>query len=97
MIQTNVCNGPIYFNCGPEFSIDMIDPHVLYSMVLDTHLQGDEFEKHSKNFAIIYRMYCRPLSSQLNPKFIMTPTLKNETVILQVEADRLTVYIPKRL
>ena len=42
-------------------------------------------------------MYCRSLLSQLNSKFIMTPTLKDETVILQVEADRPTIYTPKRL
>ena len=34
MIQTNVCNGPIYFNCAPRFSIDMTHLHILNSMVL---------------------------------------------------------------
>ena len=64
LIQTNTCNGPIYFNCAPNYSLDMTDPLIMDSLVLDIHLQGNEFHKNCKNFAIIYKVYFKLLSSQ---------------------------------
>ncbi|KAI5676513.1 hypothetical protein M9H77_07463 [Catharanthus roseus] len=43
MIQTNICNGPIYFNCAPNYSVSLTDPLILNSLVLDIHMQ-DEFQ-----------------------------------------------------
>ena len=37
MIQTNICNGPIYFNCCPNFTVDLTDPWILDTLVLDVH------------------------------------------------------------
>mgnify|MGYP004729643485 CR=1 FL=1 len=50
---------------------------------------------NSKNFVVIYRIYYRPLSSYLNPKFHMTPTSKDETKVLRVEVDRPIFYTLK--
>src|SRR5436190_15405416 len=95
MLQTNICNGPIYFNCAPNYSVDLTDPLISDSLILDIHLQGDEFKELCKNFAIIYRIYFRVMTSQMNPKFILTPTSKEEIVLLQVEAENPTFFIPK--
>ncbi|KAI5681125.1 hypothetical protein M9H77_02352 [Catharanthus roseus] len=67
MIQTNICNGPIYFNCAPNYSVSLTDPLIMNSLVLDIHMQGDEFEKLTEQFVVMYRVYYRLLSSQLNP------------------------------
>ncbi|KAI5675785.1 hypothetical protein M9H77_06735 [Catharanthus roseus] len=44
MIQTNICNGPIYFNCAPNYSVSLTDPLIMNSLVLDIHMQGDDDE-----------------------------------------------------
>lgn len=69
MIQTNICNEPIFFNCCPNYSVDLTDNLILNSLVLDVNLQGDEFYD-CKNFAIVYRVYFRLMSSHLNPKLM---------------------------
>lgn len=97
MIQTNVCNGPIYFNCSPNFSIDLTDPLILDTLVLDIHLKGDEFHALCKNFAVIYRVYFRLMNSQLNTRFNLNPLKNEETILLQVNADQPATYTPKRL
>ncbi|KAI5652926.1 hypothetical protein M9H77_30113 [Catharanthus roseus] len=97
MIQTNICNGPIYFNCAPNYSVSLTDPLIINSLVLDIHMQGDEFEKLTEQFVVMYRVYYRLLSSQLNPRFKMIPTSRDETVLLHIEAEQSKTFTPKRL
>ncbi|KAI5681992.1 hypothetical protein M9H77_03220 [Catharanthus roseus] len=97
MIQTNICNGPIYFNCAPNYSVSLTDPLIMNSLVLDIHMQGDEFEKLTEQFVVMYRVYYRLLSSQLNPRFKLIPTSRDETVLLHIEAEQSKTFTPKRL
>ncbi|KAI5683613.1 hypothetical protein M9H77_04841 [Catharanthus roseus] len=97
MIQTNICNGPIYFNCAPNYSVSLTDPLIMNSLVLDIHMQGDEFEKLTEQFVVMYRVYYRLLSSQLNPRFKLVPTSRDETVLLHIDAEQSKTFTPKRL
>ncbi|KAI5657750.1 hypothetical protein M9H77_26543 [Catharanthus roseus] len=45
----------------------------------------------------MYRVYYRLLSSQLNPRFKMIPTSRDETVLLHIEAEQSKTFTPKRL
>ena len=64
MIQTNVCKGPIFFNCYPNFMVDLTCPMTTEALKLDVHVQGDEFLDF-KNFVVVYRIYFRLMSSNL--------------------------------
>ena len=102
MIQTNICNGPIYFNCCPNYSVDLNDPWIMDTLVLDIHLpniQNDlkvQFHELSRNVNITYRVYFRLISSQLNPKCLLKPTL-DETILLKPESDNIATFTPKLL
>jgi len=87
MVQSNVCNGLIYFNCCPNYSVDLTDPLILQTLVLDVYWMTDKFKELSKNLAVTYRVYFRLLSSKLNPKFSIIPRKKEETVLIQVCID----------
>src|SRR3954469_6089066 len=98
LIQTNVCNGPVYFNCVPHFSVSLTDPLFLSSLMLDIHLQGDEFEKFTEQVAVIYRIYFKLLNSHLTPNFKLKGSkTQEEIVLLQIEADHSKTFVPKRL
>lgn len=43
MTQINICNGPIYFNCTLNYFVDLTDPLVHESLILDVQVQGNEF------------------------------------------------------
>ncbi|KAI5663843.1 hypothetical protein M9H77_23166 [Catharanthus roseus] len=45
----------------------------------------------------MYRIYYRLLSSQLNPRFKLIPTSRDETVLLHIEAEQSKTFSPKRL
>ena len=53
VIQTNVCKGPIFFNCYPNFMVDLTCPMTTEALKLDVHVQGDEFLDF-KNFVVVF-------------------------------------------
>ena len=63
MVQSNVCNGLIYFDCHLDYYVDLTDPWILQTLMPDVHLIIDKFKELSKNFAVTYRVYLRLLSS----------------------------------
>jgi len=95
MINTNTHNGSIFFNCYPDFYVDLTCPMTPEALKLDVHIQGDEFHDF-KNFAIMYRVYLRLMSTNLNTKFLnLLPSNSEETVLLQIEDDKAQVFTPK--
>ncbi|KAK9734934.1 hypothetical protein RND81_04G172400 [Saponaria officinalis] len=86
VVQTNVCNGPVYFNCFPDYTVDLSDPLILESLILDLHVSGNKFKEFAKNFAVVFRIYFRLMSSTVNPKFIHEPSSKEETIFIEVHA-----------
>jgi len=56
VIQTNVCKGPTFFNCYPNFMVDLTCLMTTEALKLDVHVQGDEFLDF-KNFVVVYRVY----------------------------------------
>ncbi|KAK9697127.1 hypothetical protein RND81_08G016600 [Saponaria officinalis] len=86
VVQTNVCNGSVYFNCFPDFTVDLSDPLILESLILDLHISENKFKEFSKIFAIVFRIYFRLMSSTVNPKFIHGPSSKEETIFIEVHA-----------
>jgi len=96
VVQTNLHNGPIFFNCAPNFSVDLTDPTILKTLSLDIHMPNNKFTDSRRNFALMYRVYFRLLSSQLNPKCLVN-TPPGETTLLQVEAEQSSTFTPKLL
>jgi len=95
IIQTNVCQGPIFFNCYPNFMVDLTCPMTTEALKLDVHVQGDEFLDF-KNFVVVYRIYFRLMSSNLNTRFLNPlPSNSQETILLQIEDDKPIVFTPK--
>ena len=95
IIQTNICNGPVYFNCSPNFNVDITDPRVTQTLTLDVKLLNDNFKQFSKNFAIIYRVHYRLLTSLIDSRCLIPPVPKGETTLLQLEAERSNTFTLK--
>ena len=97
VIQTNICKGPIFFNCYPDFMVDLTCPMTTEALNLDVHIQGNEFLDF-KNFVVMYRIYFRLMSTNLNTRFLNPlPSNSQETILLQIEDEKPTVFTPKLL
>jgi len=82
VIQTNICKGPIFFNCHPNFMVDLACPMTAEALKLDVHIQANDFLAF-KNFVVIYQIYCRLMSTNLNKRFLNPlPSNSQETVLL---------------
>lgn len=97
LIQTNICKGPVFFNCYPDFMVDLTCPLTKEALKLDVHIQGNEFLDF-KNFVVLYRVYFRLMSTNLNTRFLSPlPSNSQETILLQIEDEKPTVFTPKLL
>jgi len=85
-------NGPIYFNCYPDFLLLMI----LIALTLNILTSGYDTEDGSKPLAIIYRIYYKLLKTKLNPH----AKLKNagdNTLLIQCSKPDAKVTLPKMI
>jgi len=65
------------------------------ALKLDAHIQGNEF-LNFKNFVVIYRIYFHMMSTNLNARFLNPlPSNSQETILLQIEDEKPTVFTPK--
>ena len=87
--NTNIHKRPIFFNCYRDFCIDFTCPTTQEALKLDVHIQGGEF-RDLKNFAIMYGVYFRSMSTNLNAKFLNTlPLNTKKTVHLKLKMTNL--------
>ena len=79
-INTNIHNRPILFNCYRDFCIDFTCPMTPEALTVDVHIKGGEF-RDLKNFAVMYRVYFRSMSTNLNAKFLNTLHLNTKETV----------------
>ena len=68
MIDSNLANGPVYFNCFPNFSININDPSILANLTLNIKTKNMNFVEEAQTITIIYRIYYKVMTTQLNPR-----------------------------
>ena len=49
---------------------------------------NNKFKESAKNFAVVFRVYSRLMNSHLSSKFIHAPSIKGETIFIEVYADK---------
>ena len=96
LAQSNLANGPIYFNCYPNFSLSLNDANVLDSLNLTIKTQNMNFIENTKSIAIIYRVYYKVMATTLDPKArIMSK--REETLVVEANNLQATNFTPKKL
>ena len=96
MAETNIANGPIYFNCYPNFSVGLFDKNILDTLVLTVETKNLEFKDNTRPLAIIYRVCYKTMTTTLEPRTrISSP--RNETIIFEANTNHTKVHMPKRL
>ena len=81
MIDSNLANGSVYFNCFPNFSMNINDPSILSSLTLNIKTKNMNFVEESQTITIIYRIYYKGMTTQLNPR-VVCQSVKDETLLL---------------
>ncbi|PHT26901.1 hypothetical protein CQW23_33494 [Capsicum baccatum] len=96
VIQSNLADGPVYFNCYPNFSVDINDPNIMDVLTLNVKTKNMNSKENTREIAIIYRVYYRLMGTTLAPKGRFTSP-KGVTTLMEANKYRSTVFVPKAL
>lgn len=67
LIETTLCDGPVYFNFYPHYSLSLADPCLLDALILNIESKGHNMLDSSKHIALTYRV-CYKVMNTVNPK-----------------------------
>ncbi|KAK2971280.1 hypothetical protein RJ640_001306 [Escallonia rubra] len=88
MVETSLCNGPMYFNCYPNFSVSLSDPHIMDVLTLDIKTQRYNMRPQAQNLVLIYRMYSA---------FKQIADPGKSVILFQSNPDKTNVMLPRRI
>jgi len=57
VIEATMHDGPVYFDCFPDFTVSLSDPHILKVLTLSIRTQGYKILEGVQPLALIYRIY----------------------------------------
>ena len=73
MVESSLYQGPIYFNCYPNFSVSLIDETILQTLELDIETSGYNMYEGAQLLVIVYRIYYKDRkSTRLNSSHLRT-------------------------
>ena len=95
IVESTLGEGPIYFNCFPNFSVALSDVNVLKALTLNIQTQGYDMDPGSQNLAIIYRVSYKVMNT-VCPKAKDLDS-KGETTLFQTNLEKSNVAVPKMI
>ncbi|KAK2993467.1 hypothetical protein RJ640_015151, partial [Escallonia rubra] len=96
MVETSLCNGPMYFNCYPNFSVSLSDPHIMDVLTLDIKTQRYNMRPQGQNLVLIYRIYYKAMST-ICPAFKQIADPGKSVILFQSNPDKTNVMLPRRI
>ncbi|KAG5577364.1 hypothetical protein H5410_057498 [Solanum commersonii] len=93
VLQSNLADGPIYFNCYPNFSIDINDPNVMDSLTINVKTKNLNNKINTREIAIIYQVYYRVMKTHLAPK-ARNESIKGETMLMEANHEHSSIFVP---
>ncbi|KAK2975741.1 hypothetical protein RJ640_022747 [Escallonia rubra] len=96
MIETSLCNGPMYFNCYPNFSVSLSDPHIMDVLTLDIKTQRYNMRPQAQNLVLIYRIYYKAMST-ICPAFKQIADPGKSVILFQSNPNKTNVMLPRRI
>ncbi|KAG5593552.1 hypothetical protein H5410_044066 [Solanum commersonii] len=96
VLQSNLADGPVYFICYPNFSVDINDPNVLNSLTLNVKTKNLNNKINTREIANFYRVYYRLMKIHLAPK-ARNESIKGETMLMEANHEHSSIFVPRLL
>jgi hypothetical protein len=81
MVELSLFQGPIYFNCYPNFAVSLTDETVLQTLELDIETSGYNMLEGAQPLVIVYRIYYKLMKAILEPQALIESS-KGKTLLL---------------
>jgi hypothetical protein len=96
MVESSLFQGPIYFNCYPNFVVSLTDETVLQTLELDIETLGYNMLDGAQPLVIVYRIYYKLMKTTLEPQALIE-SLKGKTLLLQVSTSDSHTRVPTQI
>ncbi|KAG5595040.1 hypothetical protein H5410_036272, partial [Solanum commersonii] len=94
--NSNLANGPVYFNCYPNYSIDINDQNVIDTFILNVKTKNMNSKANSREIATTYRVYYRLMKTTLAPKAKKVSN-KGVTMLMEANHNHNNTFVPKMI
>ena len=81
-MESNLSGGPVHFNCFPNFTVALDDPHILKVLTLNIKTHGTLMLNGIRQLALIYRIYCKCIRTNMSIQAI-DKRKAGETTLIQ--------------
>lgn len=96
IVESNLNDGPVYFNCHPNYSMSLADEFTKNSLVIYVQGLSDNFNPGVANIDVISRITYKVSNVNYDFKSLKT-TPRNETCIIEANLSRSNIMTPKIL
>ncbi|PIN24829.1 hypothetical protein CDL12_02435 [Handroanthus impetiginosus] len=91
IVESSLCDGPIYFKCFPNFMVSLTYPNILQSLVLNIKTEGFYMMKGTPNIVSVYRLCYKVMNTVVpnirnNPNFVHDR--KGETTLFITDLEK---------
>ena len=97
-MESSLHNGPIHFNCFPDFTLSLNDPHLLKALTLNIKTAGEitQMIEGSQPLALIYRIHYKTMKTDLNIHSL-NKSPKDKIVLIQGSTSEANIQVPKTI
>ena len=95
--ETSLHNGPVYFNCYPNFALSLSDRNVMDDLTLNVKTDGYYMKDGSEPLAIIYRIYYKLMKTTIDPQSMVEASPKGHTLLLQASTPNSRLRVPQQI
>ena len=94
-IESSLSCGLVHFNCFPNFTVALDDPHIMKVLTLNIKTHGTLMLHGTRQLALIYRLYYKCIRTNM---FIQAIDKRKvgETTLIQTRDVRSKVQVPNR-
>ena len=95
-IETSIGCELIHFDCFPNFTVGLYDPHIMKALTLNIKTHGTFMLQGVQQIALIYRVYYKCLKTNLNVQALDKRKM-GETTLIQTKDLRSKIQVPRTL
>ena len=95
-MKSSLSGGPVHFNCFPNFTVALDDPHIIKVLTLNIKTHGTLMLHGTRQLAHIYRVYYKYIRTNMSIQAIDRRKV-GETTLIQTINVKSKVQVPRTL
>lgn len=95
IIESSLCDGPIYFSCFPNFTLSLGDPTIMHSLCLDIKTEGFNMMKGAENIILIFRIQYKVMNTVIPRMKNLPIDSRGQTTLFVTNLAKSNLQVPK--